>query len=671
VAQRRAQFFLADLVALIAVGGLALAFVRSIEHPVNAIVISLLIAFVVVAWKMFRMTREAPACAECGRRFIAPTQKTLPTLCPQCGQPRIRPGRTRKDLAVGSRAVLAALVLAVVVAPFLPPDLARVPFGLQSLLAPPLSIMVILTIFSLVFLARYLGDVAQLDPMPCEKCGCVLPPNSTSTPLICPRCRLRCLPEKQLRKKQATGFGIILALLLMVSLEAGFRLADFAGSHFGLGYRIAVLVVVVATMVGSPVVLVGVLVILNLVRGGRLRSEPFILARARKVTGDDGEVLRSAQATVWYTGPKNPVPQLMEQMDATRTRLESLLGRELVSPPPIRILVFEKRSDFQAFFQPLFAHLSTWLKTRDGIYIRSPHRILALSTEEISYQVVDLDKTAYALFSNYFMIETSPDKPPAAWLQRGICKTLCSDPEDRARLNRKMLVSLSKRTSLAADLFKFNDKELVKLIKGLSNHSNFQKLEQYGAESWSVCEYLTGNQAPAERQDRFKAFMNDDQSNAQPEEVFKRCFGFGFDHLFENWQEWVHEQGIGNLARIPPLVLARLLNHTIPLIEDRQARREERILSIRNMGAEGYVVGAGALIRLLGNDDAIPAEAVIWALEAISGMAYGDDNERWAAWWSSLPVEIREGRHRLREETETFRGAPERSSFATAGDHAE
>ena len=165
--------------------------------------------------------------------------------------------------------------------------------------------------------------------------------------------------------------------------------------------------------------------------------------------------------------------------------------------------------------------------------------------------------------------------------------------------------------------------------------------------------------------------MNYDQSNAQPEEVFKRCFGFGFDHLFENWQEWVHEQGIGNLARIPPLVLARLLNHTIPLIEDRQARREERILSIRNMGAEGYVVGAGALIRLLGNDDAIPAEAVIWALEAISGMAYGDDDERWAAWWSSLPVEIREGRHRLREETGTFRGAPERSSFATAGDHGE
>ena len=62
-----------------------------------------------------------------------------------------------------------------------------------------------------------------------------------------------------------------------------------------------------------------------------------------------------------------------------------------------------------------------------------------------------------------------------------------------------MLVSLSKRTTLAADRFKFNDKELVKLIKGLSNHSNFQKLEQYGAESWSVCEYLTGNQAPAER----------------------------------------------------------------------------------------------------------------------------------------------------------------------------
>jgi hypothetical protein len=35
-------------------------------------------------------------------------------------------------------------------------------------------------------------------------------------------------------------------------------------------------------------------------------------------------------------------------------------------------------------------------------------------------------------------------------------------------------------------------------------------------------------------------------------------------------------------------------------------------------------------------------EEVVCALEAISGMAYGDDQDRWSAWWEGLPIEIRE-----------------------------
>jgi hypothetical protein len=77
------------------------------------------------------------------------------------------------------------------------------------------------------------------------------------------------------------------------------------------------------------------------------------------------------------------------------------------------------------------------------------------------------------------------------------------------------------------------------------------------------------------------------------------------------------------------------------------------------------------LIGLLRDDNTIPDEEAIWALEVISGMSYGDDKDRWAAWWSSLPIEIRDAHRRLPEETGTFRVAPERSSFATAGDYGE
>jgi hypothetical protein len=341
----------------------------------------------------------------------------------------------------------------------------------------------------------------------------------------------------------------------------------------------------------------------------------------------------------------------------------------MVGQPSPRILCFEKRSAFLAFLQPFIAHLPNWSKTIDGIYIRSPYRILTFCTEEVPCRVLDPDKTIRTLFCHYFMMEMSPDNPPSAWLQRGISRSLASDPDDRARLNRKMLASLSRGTACAADLFKFNDKELVKLLKHWSDHRNFDRYEQFSAQSWSVFDYLAGTHAPAARQAQFLAVLNDKQSKVPPEDVFKQHFGFGFNQLIQHWREWVHKQGIGTFAPLPDLTQDKLLHHVIPLIEDRQAKREDRILAIRNLGIEGYILGANDLIVLLQSDDAIPKEEVVWALEAISGMAYGDDKDRWADWWSSLPAEIRDGLRRLGQETGAPPVAPERFSFTTADKH--
>jgi hypothetical protein len=206
----------------------------------------------------------------------------------------------------------------------------------------------------------------------------------------------------------------------------------------------------------------------------------------------------------------------------------------MVCQHSLRFLYFEKRTAFQKFLQPFVAHLSPWARTLDGIYIRSPYRILALCTEEFPSRIVDPDKTACALFCHYFMMEATPDKPPALWLQRAISKTLASSPDDHARINRKMLVSLSRGTALAAELFRVNDKEFAKLLQV---------------------------------------------------------------------------------------------------------------------------------------DDAIPREEVVWALEAISGMAYGDDKDGWAAWRSDLPAEIDDELRRLEDKTREERVAPEQSSFSTVGEN--
>jgi hypothetical protein len=126
------------------------------------------------------------------------------------------------------------------------------------------------------------------------------------------------------------------------------------------------------------------------------------------------------------------------------------------------------------------------------------------------FRVVDVERTARSLFCEYFM-EGLPGGLPAAWLQRGISKVSSGDPDDLARLNRKMLASLSRGTTLASELFTFDEKQLARLMRHLDDHRNFARFEQFSDESWSVCEYLGGEHAPSERRDRGRAFLDDTQ----------------------------------------------------------------------------------------------------------------------------------------------------------------
>jgi hypothetical protein len=75
----------------------------------------------------------------------------------------------------------------------------------------------------------------------------------------------------------------------------------------------------------------------------------------------------------------------------------------------------------------------------------------------------------------------------------------------------------------------------------------------------------------------------------------------------------------------------------IPLLDDRSAKREERVQAIRDMGNTGYTLGADALIDLLHERDRELRATAVWALEAISGTVGGEDVGYWEDWWDTLP----------------------------------
>ena len=337
--------------------------------------------------------------------------------------------------------------------------------------------------------------------------------------------------------------------------------------------------------------------------------------------------------------------KILDQMESTRGRLQEFTGIEIVSPPFLRIVVFHRRGGFDAFVGPFTIAISYYVKYISGLHFGAPHRILALCEEELPYAGSDQGQTIQLQLCSHFR-ESLPGSPLANWAQEGLGKCLSGADHELGPLNRKMRASLARGATFGTRLFEIGQPELLKQLRGFSDHKNFVKVMQFQAESWSVFEYLGGRDAPPERRDCLRAFLADREAQARPASLFERHFPYGLDRLVESWRKWVDDQGIGIHALPPSHIEEKLLSRVIPVVENRQAKLDDRIVAIRSMGFQGYAMGADALIGLLKSDDAIPTREVTWALESISGMVYGDDLDLWTAWWNALPAAIRQRRCR-------------------------
>jgi hypothetical protein len=483
----------------------------------------------------------------------------------------------------------------------------------------------------------------------CKECGRrYIPPKKIAGPAICPQCRQRSLRPEQLRKESAKHIRTFILSLAILAVFIGFLLSGPVGNHFRRYYWIVLPLVSLVVVLGLIALLFLIFVVVALIRLWLSRSERYVLTRARKSAGEAGEEARLGPITIWYSGPTDPVPMLQEQMETSRLRFEDLFGEVPETGPPLRILCFSQRSAFVAFHRQNLSNL--W--NLDGLYAPGPARTITLSTEVVPYRLADPERTARSLFVYYFL-EATKGYLPRPWLQQGITNVLASggDGDERARLNRKMIASLSRGTALDAELFRIKPGALVKLVRRWYDHHSFEKFAQFNAQSWSLVEYLGGEEAPEERRGRFRAFYHDLQAKVPDEEVFERHFGHGFVPLLDGWREWVLGRGIGSHEAPPPHFRDALTDRIIPIIKDPQAKFMDRIQAIRDMGRVGYALGVDSLIDLLREGEVVPREEIVWALEAISGQAWGDDPDRWTEWWDGLPIPIRQGRDLSADQT--------------------
>jgi hypothetical protein len=438
------------------------------------------------------------------------------------------------------------------------------------------------------------------------------------------------------RRRQARiGFLIIAALVLAVAvlLTSAFSPPGQAGIGWGSSLGIALRILTTVIVLAASCLFLYFL----LMQMSRWRASHggYSLQIARECSGEVGREASLGPVKVYVYGGEDPTPMLQAQINTCRPRFESLVGESLPHDLPLRVVAFGRRNALVGFFRRIHFILGN----HELVYLPWSTRTMALTTELPSFRLADLER-AMRTALGYFLLDAYREASSAFWLQVGVGNVIAcgGNAAELSRLNRKMLAALARGTSLgSAVIFHPEPRGLVWLVKDWQIFENFANYNQLFFQSWSVTEFLCGASAPNERRERFRRFVKDVRSRGQ-QEAFQRHFDFGFDKLLEEWRSWVLAQGIGDFGSTPPCIRTALLERVLPLIEDRHAKLIERTQAIREMGRMGFVLGADHLIDLLREADERLVPEIVWSLEAISGQTYGDDPDRWAAWWQSLPA---------------------------------
>ena len=353
-----------------------------------------------------------------------------------------------------------------------------------------------------------------------------------------------------------------------------------------------------------------------------------------------GRRFENGPITIWASGPSDPIPMLLEQIELVRGRFSALLGRQIEPRAPLRIYWFDKRDSLESY-----------------------HRELVVSDREFRRRLHPRPRQDDHNFprGQPFPAERAramgplPGRLLLARDGRGISAPVLVARGGRIRPRRECVKARNSHVSTA----ECSDRcgvggPWAPLISSRSRRKpwssragagpttiSFTKLSQWSPQSWSVGEYLVGGESTEEHRARSVAFLNDLNSSDRQEEVFERHFGYRYDRLLEDWRKWVLDHGEGTHG--PPAAAIRdvLINELIPTIRNSQANEFERIHAVRMMGMEGYAMGADTLIDLLRTGGEIPREELVWALESISGLTLGDDPEAWTAWWEGVPEQAR------------------------------
>ena len=223
----------------------------------------------------------------------------------------------------------------------------------------------------------------------CDECGArfylILERSPVSS--ICPNCRNRKLTQEQLRKDRAKSTRSTALTLGIMAIFGVSSLVWFIRSIFNSGNWTGLLAIGAISVISF---LSAWQLVLFLVRSRRLSGlvgEEATLAKARACAGEDGSIARNGAATIWYSGPDDPVPMLNEEFLAAHRRFEALLGETAIPDQPLCILCFHDRDALSKFYKACFPNVD--LSAQLGLYLQRPWNFMTLCTGLVAERFPD------------------------------------------------------------------------------------------------------------------------------------------------------------------------------------------------------------------------------------------------------------------------------------------
>jgi hypothetical protein len=468
----------------------------------------------------------------------------------------------------------------------------------------------------------------------CQACGRkYLPTMSASRKGLCPYCRVATAPRAERRRQAKLGFFLLAFLFLVVAFGA---VLPFVGQLQADHGWLAPTAVVLGLGGALFLLFCGAMVVRVLAGKWSMMLPGHGLKVARTCAGERGRETSFGAVTVHVLGGDDPTPMLQDQFEVCRSRFEGLVGEPFHPDRPLRVFAFGRRAPFEGFCRRY------WIDplNLDGLYLPVLRRTIIITGEFPPYRLGDPQRVLRTLLT-YFNLDAFKKCRAPIWIEAGVANLIAcgGDNDELARLNRKMVVSLARGTTIgAAALLNAHPVAWIRLMKDAQNLASFMKYTQFWAQAWSLVEFLGGSAAPTARREQFRGFLRELKPGAPQAPVFAGHFGQSFETMLEEWRAWVLARGVGTHEPPPDRVRYALRERLIPIVKNRSADRRERIQAIRDMGRAGYALGADALIEIVAGDDPALAEEAIWSLEAISGLTLEGDARRWSEeWLAGLP----------------------------------